>query len=616
MSTEPEKPAPIPRDTRFALACCGIWVFAFALRAVYLLQIKLSPMFSALVVDALGYDRWAREIAGGDWLGTGVFYQAPLYPYFLGLIYTVAGPDLVVVRWVQIALGSTACVLLAVAGRSFFGAAAGIVAGMLLALCPVAIFFDGLIQKSVLDVFFVCLLLLVLGSIHRRPKTLLWLLAGIVSGALALVRENALIFAPIIAFWIFAQFRALPLRNRLQWAGVFVIGLGIILLPVAVRNKRVGGEFHLTTAQFGPNFYIGNNEQATGTYEPLRFGRGSPEFERTDATELAEQALGRQLAPAEVSRYWAGKAIDYIVARPAEWLRLSARKWLLVFNATELADAEDPYTYADYSPLLSALLPVFHFGVLVPLAVFGVVLTWNDLRKTWLVLALLLGYAASVALFYVLSRYRYPLTPMLVIYAAAGLIAGWQLLRARSFAPMARAAIIAGLVAVAANWPLAPKESVRAWTEYNVGVYLQSQQQDNEKARPHFEKALLLNPNFAEAHNNLGVILTEEGKIDEALDHYTEAVRHRPDYADAQFNLAVILSAKGRLDEAVPHFKNAIELMPGDAEAHTRLGNVLVRLGRTAEAIEHFREALRIDPGNAEAQTNLERISSQGDSIR
>src|SRR2546430_19733 len=83
-------------------------------------------------------------------------------------------------------------------------------------------------------------------------------------------------------------------------------------LPVAARNQVVGGEFHLTTAQFGPNFYIGNNESARGTYQPLRFGHGTPEYERRDATELAEQALGRHLSPAEVSRFWTRKAMAYI----------------------------------------------------------------------------------------------------------------------------------------------------------------------------------------------------------------------------------------------------------------------------------------------------------------
>jgi hypothetical protein len=49
-----------------------------------------TPHFTVLG-DARGYDQWAQRLADGDWIGTEVFYQAPLYPYFLGVIYAVAG---------------------------------------------------------------------------------------------------------------------------------------------------------------------------------------------------------------------------------------------------------------------------------------------------------------------------------------------------------------------------------------------------------------------------------------------------------------------------------------------------------------------------------------------
>ena len=69
-------------------------------------------------------------------------------------------------------------------------------------------------------------------------------------------------------------------------------GLAVVLLPVAARNYSVGGGLYLTTSQFGSNLYIGNNPTADGTYASIRFGRGAPEFERIDATEVAEEAVG------------------------------------------------------------------------------------------------------------------------------------------------------------------------------------------------------------------------------------------------------------------------------------------------------------------------------------
>ena len=82
-----------------------IFAVAFAIRLVHLWQIQPSPFFDVLLGDARGYDEWARRLAGGDWIGTEVFYQAPLYPYFLGGSTRSAGRDLFLVRLVQAALG-------------------------------------------------------------------------------------------------------------------------------------------------------------------------------------------------------------------------------------------------------------------------------------------------------------------------------------------------------------------------------------------------------------------------------------------------------------------------------------------------------------------------------
>ena len=82
----------------FALAIFGV---ALLVRLVHVWQLRASPFFSLLMGDSRGYDEWARRIAGGDWLGHEVFYQAPLYPYLLGLIYAVGGRHLLLVRLVQ-----------------------------------------------------------------------------------------------------------------------------------------------------------------------------------------------------------------------------------------------------------------------------------------------------------------------------------------------------------------------------------------------------------------------------------------------------------------------------------------------------------------------------------
>src|SRR4051812_15199714 len=81
----------------FRLYAAAIFALALLIRLVHVWQLRASPFFDVLMGDARGYDEWARRIAGGEWIGRDVFYQAPLYPYFLAVIYKVFGHDLLAV---------------------------------------------------------------------------------------------------------------------------------------------------------------------------------------------------------------------------------------------------------------------------------------------------------------------------------------------------------------------------------------------------------------------------------------------------------------------------------------------------------------------------------------
>ena len=138
---------------------------------------------------------------------------------------------------------------------------------------------------------------------------------------------------------------------------------------------------------------------------------------------LAERATGRTLTPAEVSSYWTGRAWAFIRSEPGRWLMLLGRKTALLWNTTEMLDTESLESYAEWSTPVRALSWVGHFGILVPLALFGVIVTWPDRARLWPLLAMTVAYAASVVAFFVYARYRYPLVPFLVLFAAAGVVA-------------------------------------------------------------------------------------------------------------------------------------------------------------------------------------------------
>ena len=361
-------------------ALAAIFATALLVRLVHVWQLGASPFGDLLLGDSAGYDRWARELAAGDWLGAEVFYQAPLYPYLLGVVYAALGSDVTVVRVCQAVLGSASAVLLAAAGGRFFSPRVGIAAGAVLALYAPAIFVDATLQKSVVDVFLLAGLLWLLSrTLDGAPPARRWVGIGALLGALCLTRENALILVGALGAWLWMERH--DRRDWLRQAALVAGGVAIVLVPVALRNGAVGGEWHLTTSQFGPNFYIGNSAEADGAYRPLRYGRGDAAFERDDATALAEAAVGRDLTPAGVSRYWVRQAFDDIAAAPGRWLRLMVRKGALTFNAVEAVDTESQYAHAEHSLPLAATGWLTHFGLLVPLAAVGIAVTWPQRRR-------------------------------------------------------------------------------------------------------------------------------------------------------------------------------------------------------------------------------------------
>jgi Flp pilus assembly protein TadD len=576
-----------------------VFLVALVIRLIHVWQLSGAPIFVHLMGDSRGYDEWARRVAAGDWLGTGIFYQAPLYPYLIGTLYALFGRDLLVVRLVQAVVGAVSCALLAGAGMRWFGRRTGILSGLLLAAYAPSIFFDALIQKSVLDGLLVAGLLLAL-AVREDAGIGRPVISGVLLGLLVLSRENAIALLPVVVIAEWSR-RA---HRRLPAALTAVAATTLVLAPVAIRNLAVGGELHLTTFQLGPNFYIGNSARATGTYVPLKPDRGSFEYERQDATDLAEASAGHRLRPSEVSSYWLRRGLEWIRTDPAAWLRLTGRKVLLLLNGNEAADTEDVATHAEWSIPLRVAATALHFGVLAPLAFLGMWLTRRRWRELWPLYTVSGVFALSVIGFYVMDRYRYPLVPVLVLFAAAGLVEVgeyWKTHLRRE-----RAGIVFLFVAalIACNWPLQSSTDMQALTHYNIGVAL-ADAHLGDQAEVQYRTAIALQPALAGPHTNLGGLLGARGDQAEALSQCREAVRLDPGSSSAYINLGVVLGGLGKTDEAVQAFTQALELDPRNADAHYNFGKALIVLGRAQPAMDQMRETIRLQPSRSGAYNNL-----------
>ena len=119
------------------------------------------------------------------------------------------------------------------------------------------------------------------------------------------------------------------------------------------------------------------------------------------------------------------------------------------------------------------------------------------------------------------------------------------------------------------------------------------------------QKAVLLSPQDAEAHNNLGASLRELGRLDEAETSCKQAIALKSDYAEAHSNLGNTLYELGRLDEATGSYSLAIALQPEFSEAYSNMGATLQELGRLDEAEASYKQAIVLRPDYAHAHSNL-----------
>ena len=138
----------------------------------------------------------------------------------------------------------------------------------------------------------------------------------------------------------------------------------------------------------------------------------------------------------------------------------------------------------------------------------------------------------------------------------------------------------------------------------NLGNVLLDQGRLDE-AFQHYATAVRIDHKYAYAHTNLGAMYRRRGELEKALEYCAKAVELDPNYADGHSNLGNVYFSQGKHDKAITHYTKALELDPNKANTYSNLGNALLRKGETGRAVAAYREALRLDPASASAHSNL-----------
>src|SRR3989338_4040687 len=139
------------RERGVPLAVWAALGLGFVIRITYLILSKKSPFYQPLLLDPEYYHRWAERILAGNWVGDGVFYGLPLYPYFLALCYKVFHGSLLAVKVIQSLLGLVTLFFTFKIGERLFSKKAGILAILLAAVYGPLFFHEGILIPETLS---------------------------------------------------------------------------------------------------------------------------------------------------------------------------------------------------------------------------------------------------------------------------------------------------------------------------------------------------------------------------------------------------------------------------------------------------------------------------------
>jgi tetratricopeptide (TPR) repeat protein len=195
------------------------------------------------------------------------------------------------------------------------------------------------------------------------------------------------------------------------------------------------------------------------------------------------------------------------------------------------------------------------------LAAAGWVLAWPRRRQIWILYLLTAVFACSVVIFYVWARYRFPLVPLLIPFAALALVRGFELFRRRAWSQLWNPGAALAVAAMLANYPILDENRFRV-----------------------------------SGYANLGNIMLQTKRYDEAEPYLLRAASFNADNADLQFHLAVMRFHQHRYPDSEQHLKRMLALDDTDFRGHRMMALVLRRQGRMEEARKYRLEGLRLNP--------------------
>jgi 4-amino-4-deoxy-L-arabinose transferase-like glycosyltransferase len=569
-----------------------VFVTALVVRISYLWESSDNPTFLAPIVDMDRHHLAATAAVSSDTIDP--IFQAGrpyFYPLFLSAVYYIFEASITHAKAIQAVLGSITCLLTLSLGARVFGRSVGILAGIITAFYGPMIFWEAELVASGWGAFWSVVLLSLL---IRKPQEYDWkvlCLVGVI-GALALITRPA--FLPFLlaasAWLVLVQARfhrsAIPV---VRGAALLLAGFSLVAAPVLVLSKQATGNARLLAPPGGLNAYIGNNEN---TCETLNI-RPGPDFDQLLNWPLTQGYK----TPPEQSRFFYSKVRVFISENPFLFVKGLVRKAGQYLASTEAPRTLDIYVFRQWSALMELLvwkIATFGFpwGVLLPLAIAGLILRWKQ-TPTPIVLLVALYPILLIAIF-MAGRYRIPVVPAMAILAAAGCFTIVETFRQKRWMRATAGCCLAVFIGLATSVHdfSCPGEQNLEVEMYNILGIHYMQLNDLRTSDEFLQRALRLEPDSGAANRLYGLLLIRQGQFDRAIRYCNRSLEaNSRDYV-ALYRRGLAHSAISDFEQAKLDLAEALAIAPYYSQANLKLGEVHYRLGEYEAAMRNWQEAV------------------------
>ncbi|MBN1995184.1 MAG: glycosyltransferase family 39 protein [Anaerolineae bacterium] len=390
-----------------------ILLLAFGLQTAYLAELRelfpqsfMDKPFCG--VDAEAHVQRAVGLLDGSVPGDNeVFYFIPLYPIYLAALRQFWETALLLPVLGQALLQLLGIAALYSIGRLTYSPLTGALAALGLATYNYYIFYLPCFDQALLTTPFLLLGIFLLLKYHARRHSLYVLGAGIAFGLAGLSRPTVLLVLPVAVIWIFWM-RASVKQVAIDFL-FFVLPLLMLIAPFTWHNYQASGRLMLLSDNFGINLFTGNNPNAQG-FDSLAHIQSQPSVLRFLET-IEQVKQGKTTYPAEV--------LQYVREQPLDALALTATKTWLWFGEAEPRLIEPFFPLTIRQTRILAPLPLA-WQAMALMALLGILLVRG---RCWPRTALLLAIYATVSLatilFFIQFRFRLPVIPLVMLFAAA-----------------------------------------------------------------------------------------------------------------------------------------------------------------------------------------------------